>query len=426
MSTVIAQTSIKELEKAAKNGDATAQLNLGLNYMDRTDGKQNDKKAFEWLLKAANQGKMEACIPIARMIDQNRIPGFQQKELYGWLNRAADSDNSEILVKVADEFLRLSGDNSKTADKSRNRARAFEIYDKANKLTTDATIKKEIASKWMSNNIISKGIEIYGEIAERGDAEAQFIYGKHYYDSKAYEKAYPWLKKSYEQGYSPAIEMYQMCEKSLEQKRAENEGEKKVELPRGILKSENVKLVIEVKKAGTLLEQLPEVIGLSTIKSLTIKGILNSNDFNTINKMKNLEELDLKDVVVFVPVEEKKADAEAVSSLLGMANEAQYRKDGNYQNYKTRKRVNERVKDAYDKNVTCELPRNAFIGNPQLESLKLPATLSIINRAGIGGSEGYSLSEKKRLKEIWISKASAEKIPIKRIVNESTVQIRYY
>ena len=129
---------------------------------------------------------------------------------------------------------------------------------------------------------------------------------------------------------------------------------------------------------------------------------------------------------MFVPVEEKKADAEAVSSLLGMANEAQYRKDGNYQNYKTRKRVNERVKDAYDKNVTCELPSNALIGNPQLESLKLPATLSIINRAGIGGSEGYSLSEKKRLKEIWISKASAEKLPMKRIVNESNVQIRYY
>jgi hypothetical protein len=30
------------------------------------------------------------------------------------------------------------------------------------------------------------------------------------------------------------------------------------------------------------------------------------------------------------------------------------------------------------------------------------------------------------LKEIWISKASAEKIPIRRIVDESKVQIRFY
>ena len=213
MLSVVAQTSTKELEKAAKNGDAIAQLTLGLSYMDGTDGKQNDKKAFEWLLKAANQGKYEACIPIARMIDQNRISGFKQKELYGWLNRAADSDNSEILIKVADEFLRLSGDESKVADKSRNKKRAFEIYEKANKLTPDATLKKDIAAKYVSNNAISKGMELYGEIAEMGDAEAQFIYGKYYYDFKDYEKAFPWLKKAYEQGYTSAKDIYLECEK---------------------------------------------------------------------------------------------------------------------------------------------------------------------------------------------------------------------
>jgi hypothetical protein len=142
--------------------------------------------------------------------------------------------------------------------------------------------------------------------------------------------------------------------------------------------------------------------------------------------MISLEKLDLKDAIVFVSIEEKKADAATVASLLGMANEAQYRKDGNYQKYNSRKKVNERVKDAYDKTVTCELPSNAFIGNPLLESLQLPATLSNINMAGIGGSDGYSLSKKKRLKEIWMSNVSAEKIPIKRIVNESKVQINYY
>ena len=426
MLSIVAQTSIKELEKAAKNGDATAQLNLGLSYMDGTDGKQNDKKAFEWLLKAANQGKFEACIPIARMIDQNRISGFKQKELYGWLNRAADSDNSEILIKVADEFLRLSNDESKTVDKKKNFARAFELYEKANKLTSDIAIKKEIAAKYQSNKGILGALNLYLEMAKMGDAESQYTCGKYYYDNNDLESACPWLEKSYKQGYSPAKELYQTCEKRLEQKRVENEGKKGVELPMSIQRNENVNLVLEVKTPGTLFEQLPEIIGLGAIKSLTIKGILNSEDFSTINKMKNLKELDLSDAVVFVSIEEKKADAENVAFLLGIANEGQYQKDGNYQNYKLRDKLNDRVKDAYDQTVTCELPRNAFIGNPLLETLKLPTTLTKINMAGIGGSDGYTLSRMRHLKEVWMSKLSEMKIPIKKILGYSEVQIYIY
>ncbi len=47
------------------------------------------------------------------------------------------------------------------------------------------------------------------------------------------------------------------------------------------------------------------------------------------------------------------------------------------------------------------------MGNPLLECLQLAATN--INMAGIGGNDGYSISKMKHLKEIWISKASAEK-----------------
>lgn len=197
--------------------------------------------------------------------------------------------------------------------------------------------------------------------------------------------------------------------------------------PKDILidKTPDIKLEVEVKEPGALAEQLVNV-DLRLIQSLKIKGILNSDDFRTINEMLSLERLDIKDVFVFVSVEEKQADAAEVAFLLGMANLGQYQKDGNHHNYNLRKKVNERVKEAYDKTVTCELPRNAFVGNPLLEYLRLPATLTIINMAGIGGRDGYSLSKKNRLKEIVMSKASAEKIPIKRIVNESKVQIKYY
>ena len=195
-------------------------------------------------------------------------------------------------------------------------------------------------------------------------------------------------------------------------------------------KTPNIKLEVEVKTPGALEEQLAKV-DLRLIQSLRIKGILNSDDFKTINKMLSLERLDIKDAFVFVTIEEKKADAANVAFLLGLANEGQYQKDRNYQNYNLRNKVNERVKDSYDKTITCELPSNAFIGNPLLESLQLPATLTKINRAGIGGSEGYTLCGLARLKEVWMSKASADKIPIEEIVNPknkyySIVPIKYY
>ena len=197
--------------------------------------------------------------------------------------------------------------------------------------------------------------------------------------------------------------------------------------PESILidKTPDIKLEVDVKTPGTLAKEL-DLVDIRLIQALTIKGILNTEDFKIINEMISLERLDLKDAIVFVSVAEKKADAADVAFLLGMANEAQYQKDGNYQNYKLRNEVNKRVEQGYDNTFSCELPRNAFLGNPLIESIKLPATLININRAGIGGSEGFSLSRKDHLKEIWISKASAETVPINRIVDETKVQIRFY
>lgn len=43
-------------KKAAKQGDAKAQYNLGLLYYDGIGTAQNFKKAFEWFKKAAEQG----------------------------------------------------------------------------------------------------------------------------------------------------------------------------------------------------------------------------------------------------------------------------------------------------------------------------------------------------------------------------------
>lgn len=223
ISSVVAQTSIKDLEKAAKKSDANAQLKLGLHYKDV---KQNYKKAYEWLLEAAENGKHEACFELAKMIDRHKISGSLNDQ-YFWLNRASLSDSIEFQLQVADEYVRLSEDETKGGNKQEMITNAFKLYDKIFSNTNKIEVKKIIAAKHLTysknKNDLIKTMIFYKNIAKMGDAEAQYIYGKYLYDNKNIETAMEWLKKSYEQDYTPAKEMYIKCEKSIEQKRIENE-----------------------------------------------------------------------------------------------------------------------------------------------------------------------------------------------------------
>ncbi len=229
--TIVQEMSIKELEKTAKGGDETAQLKLGYCYINGTDVKQNSKKAYDYFIQAAKQGNHEACLAIAKMIGQNRIEGLGLKDLYRWLNRAAKSNKTKLLLQVAEEYLRLSDDINKGADKLNNISNAFKIYDEVFENTKNIEIKKKIADIYQTHISNSsdriKTMNLYKEIAELGDAEAQYIYGKYYYDIDDKESALPWLKKSYEQGYMQAEVIYLKCEKGLKQKRIEDAVAKK-------------------------------------------------------------------------------------------------------------------------------------------------------------------------------------------------------
>ena len=48
------------MKKRAEQGHAVAQYNLGVTYVLDRGVKKDDKKAFEWFLKAAKQGLAEA------------------------------------------------------------------------------------------------------------------------------------------------------------------------------------------------------------------------------------------------------------------------------------------------------------------------------------------------------------------------------
>ena len=62
----------KWYRKAAEQGDAAAQYNLGIMYEEGTGVKQDFAEAAKWYRKAAEQGDTEAAAALKQLQDENK------------------------------------------------------------------------------------------------------------------------------------------------------------------------------------------------------------------------------------------------------------------------------------------------------------------------------------------------------------------
>ena len=92
-------------KKAAKQGNAGAQLNLGFMYSKGQGVPQNHKQAFYWFKKAAEQGQAIAQNNLGRMYynGQGTLQNFIYA--YSWWNVAAANDN-KTAVELRDLVLK--------------------------------------------------------------------------------------------------------------------------------------------------------------------------------------------------------------------------------------------------------------------------------------------------------------------------------
>ena len=145
--------------------------------------------------------------------------------------------------------------------------------------------------------------------------------------------------------------------------------------------------------------------------------------------MRNLALLDLSEAVVCMSESDLQREIQEyqhVSEMIGIASEAQYRKDRNRQNYRVRKEIEnsldkgiESMKNEQLPNI-CEMPKGAFRGLPFLKVIVLPKTLSKIQLS----SEKFV--DSKRLEVIWVSKEMANKLPLERLKRETDAEIKFY
>lgn len=154
------------LEKAAAQGDAKAQFNLGAMYDAGQIVPQNDAEALKWYQKAATQGDAKAQFNLGVMYSTGRSVAVDNLEAIRWYTKAAEQGhvgaqfNLGVLYDRGDGILQHAGDTLKVAQHGQ--------ADITLPTTTEKMSQESEAVKW------------YQKAAEQGHALAQFNLGVMY------------------------------------------------------------------------------------------------------------------------------------------------------------------------------------------------------------------------------------------------------
>lgn len=103
-------TALNEWSPLAEQGNAAAQYNLGLLLFQGGKGVQrNDKKAVAWYRKAAEQGYADAESELGYMYEIGGGVKQNTKEAARWYRKAADQGNVNARNSLGDIFMTTEG-----------------------------------------------------------------------------------------------------------------------------------------------------------------------------------------------------------------------------------------------------------------------------------------------------------------------------
>jgi uncharacterized protein len=86
--------AVKWYRKAAEQGDASAQYNLGLTYRSGRGVRQNDREAANWYLKSAEQGDAQSEVYLALMYKNGYGVPQSDPEAVKWYCKAAEQGDA--------------------------------------------------------------------------------------------------------------------------------------------------------------------------------------------------------------------------------------------------------------------------------------------------------------------------------------------
>lgn len=103
-------TTENSVSQMATQGNALAQAKLGAMYLLGQEGHEKDeKKAAEWLLKAANQGFLEAQVIVAAMYDRGLGMEMDVHKATTWYEKAAAQGHKPSLAILGKNEIAKGG-----------------------------------------------------------------------------------------------------------------------------------------------------------------------------------------------------------------------------------------------------------------------------------------------------------------------------
>lgn len=108
--------AFEQAKKAAEQGDALAQYNLGLHYVDGRGVAKDDAEAVKWYRKAAEQGNASGQFELGYMYESGRGVAKDEAEATKWYQKAAAQGNANAKRRLES----AKADAMQEAELSRN------------------------------------------------------------------------------------------------------------------------------------------------------------------------------------------------------------------------------------------------------------------------------------------------------------------
>ena len=183
--------AVKWFRKSAEQGNPRAQFNLGVSYFQGLGVSVDKKKAFEWYLKSAEGGIDRAQLQVADCYQKGEGAIKDEKQAAYWFSKAAEKQKEEKWKVLGIQEQPYSEDLLKKAEKGDATA-ALLVGLNLMRGTGDTAGDFKKAAEWFQKS------------ADQGNANAQYFLGSYYLAGlgvdKNLEKARYWSEKSAQQG----------------------------------------------------------------------------------------------------------------------------------------------------------------------------------------------------------------------------------
>lgn len=195
------------MRQLAEDGYGQAQNRMGEFCRDGSYGVEKDSnEAAEWFRKAAQQGHASAQYELGRMYAEGQGVPKDLVQAEKWFRKGAEQGNASAQYELGLLYYKGEGGLEK------NEQEALKWYCKAVD-QNHAGAKNNLGYLYQHTQSdlqdLKKAVELYTQAAQQGNASGQFNLGYVYYtgtgfDAPDAEKAEEWFKKSAEQGHARA------------------------------------------------------------------------------------------------------------------------------------------------------------------------------------------------------------------------------